>query len=490
MLGISTLPENPGAAAVGEREKEGSGGGSVSGVFGEEERLRGDEGDRNLSGNRWPREETLALLRIRSDMDVAFRDSTLKAPLWDEVSRKLTGLGYHRSAKKCKEKFENIYKYHRRTKDGRSGRPSNKTYRFFDQLEVFETNPSLPPPSDSKPDQTSPTAAAMIVEATAATPPTNPPTTVPPCIQTTSTASDLEGRRTSTKKRKLSDFFERLMKQVVEKQENLQKKLLEALEKYERDRLAREEEWKTYEVARIKREQELLVQERSMAAAKDAAVIAFLQKVSEQSNHSPIQLKQEMGSHESYTNSSSRWPKVEVEALIKLRTNYDHQYQENGPKGSLWEEISAAMKKLGYDRNPKRCKEKWENINKYFKRVKESNKTRPEDSKTCPYFHHLDALYKEKWSTSKNKVDMNSEDNSGNNFKPEELLMQMMGRHNVEHQQQQQQRTDQSDGGGGESDNVDQNGRGGDDEDEEDDENETDNYRIVANDSSSMAIMG
>ncbi|KAK4393828.1 Trihelix transcription factor GT-2 [Sesamum angolense] len=46
----------------------------------------GDEGDRNSAGNRWPREETLALLKIRSDMDLAFRDSTLKAPLWDDVS--------------------------------------------------------------------------------------------------------------------------------------------------------------------------------------------------------------------------------------------------------------------------------------------------------------------------------------------------------------------------------------------------------------------
>jgi hypothetical protein len=29
----------------------------------------------------------LALLKIRSDMDAAFRDATLKGPLWEEVSR-------------------------------------------------------------------------------------------------------------------------------------------------------------------------------------------------------------------------------------------------------------------------------------------------------------------------------------------------------------------------------------------------------------------
>lgn len=57
-----------------------NGGGGAGG--GEEERGKGGDG-----GNRWPREETLALLKIRADMDLAFRDATLKAPLWDEVSR-------------------------------------------------------------------------------------------------------------------------------------------------------------------------------------------------------------------------------------------------------------------------------------------------------------------------------------------------------------------------------------------------------------------
>ncbi|KAI6689534.1 hypothetical protein NL676_026362 [Syzygium grande] len=98
--------------------------------------------------------------------------------------------------------------------------------------------------------------------------------------------------------------------------------------------------------------------------------------------------------------SSSRWPKVEVEALIRLRTDLEAKYQENGPKGPLWEDISTAMRRLGYERSAKRCKEKWENINKYFKKVKESNKKRREDSKTCPYFQQLDEIYREKTSKS------------------------------------------------------------------------------------------
>ncbi|KAM1034656.1 hypothetical protein PS1_038330 [Malus domestica] len=33
-------------------------------------------------------------------MDIAFRDESVKGPLWEEVSKKLAALGYHQSAKK------------------------------------------------------------------------------------------------------------------------------------------------------------------------------------------------------------------------------------------------------------------------------------------------------------------------------------------------------------------------------------------------------
>lgn len=86
MLENSTLPENP-SATNPENGKVGDSGGSVPVGFGEEERVGAEEGDRSWLGNRWPRQETLALLEIRSDMDAKFRDSSIKAPLWEEVSR-------------------------------------------------------------------------------------------------------------------------------------------------------------------------------------------------------------------------------------------------------------------------------------------------------------------------------------------------------------------------------------------------------------------
>ncbi|CAK9310810.1 unnamed protein product [Citrullus colocynthis] len=511
----SRPPAVPSSLNYEELIRLGGGGGGQMVVDDEEtDRSGGGSG-----GNRWPRQETLALLKIRSEMDSAFRDATLKGPLWDEVSRKLGEMGYKRNAKKCKEKFENVQKYYKRTKEGRGGRQDGKTYKFFTQLEALH-NANVAPSSSSSftlPQPTTvgfgisnPTPISSVKISTSSSqnpmgifspPPDHftvrpPPTVAAPMgvsfSSNTSSAStedddndedeemgfdvDLEGlpenvAGSSRKRRRgvvkgnesrthkmMMEFFEGLMKQVMEKQEVMQQKFLEAIEKREQDRMVREENWKRQEMARLSQEQERMAQERTISASRDAAIIAFLQKFTGQtiqfsapqqqqqfdvapvpvavpvsvavsvpmpmpvpaplspvptqplqpqtlpqppSNTIPLDqpMFQEIsqgGGDGSSEPISSRWPKQEVLALIKLRGGLESRYQETGPKGPLWEEISAGMARMGYKRSAKRCKEKWENINKYFKKVKESNKKRREDSKTCPYFNELDALYRKK----------------------------------------------------------------------------------------------
>ncbi|KAK6115035.1 hypothetical protein DH2020_007304 [Rehmannia glutinosa] len=613
MLGVSGLMgDGATATAAGGETGHDSGGGSSEvggpssinpgsggGVMEEIERSGG-------GGNRWPRQETLALLKIRSEMDGVFRDASLKGPLWEDVSRKMAELGFQRSAKKCKEKFENVYKYHKRTKDGRSSKPDGKSYRFFDQLAALENtppNPFTPPPPPPRPQPPATTTTAappnvtnlhipsnITVSSISPTPltilPPNPNTapktpnipinsssspfqqTQPPNTTTTtsippqnhhnfqpsrphvptslisnstssssSTSSDEDiVQRRRGRKRKWKDYFERLMKDVIQKQEELQNKFIDALEKRERDRTAREEAWRAQEIARMNREHEVLVQERSIAAAKDTAVIAFLQKVTDQhnlqipisnnnnNNNPPQQVQQppenpqpvrqqqqqqqpqppppppppaaepppqplamtvtptkileitkiDNGGDNFNQPSSSRWPKTEVEALIKLRTSLDLKYQDNGPKGPLWEEISIAMGKLGYNRSSKRCKEKWENINKYYKKVKESNKKRPEDSKTCPYFNQLEAIYKER---AINNHHVATSFNPGYEMKPENPILPIMARPEqqwpVPNQQQQHRDSLMHD-------NDSENHEDDDDEDD-DDEDEGGGYEIIAN---------
>ncbi|KAL9178133.1 hypothetical protein ABFS82_01G105600 [Erythranthe guttata] len=449
--------------------------------FEEMMRVTAAEGGGGGSGNRWPRQETLALLQIRSEMDAVFRDATLKGPLWEQVSsRKLAELGYQRNAKKCKEKFENVQKYYKRTKETRGGRHDGKSYKFFDQLEALNTSaPSTTTTSENLvhhhhhhilPITTS--LPPVLRE-----PPSAPPPPPPPLFSTVgvsfSSSSDEEqeddeemeaelgddinlmmrrkrkrrsggNSRSSSSEERMMEFLEGVVKQVMQKQESMQQKFLHAIEKREHDRMIREEAWKRQDMARLARQQDLMAQERSISASRDAAIVAFLEKITGQkvnlphhnptpppppppttNNYSMQQLmiptdkitenssremvvavvppeKQIQQQHDQLittggTGSSSRWPKAEVLALIQLRSGLEHRYQETGlPKGPLWEEISARMKGIGYNRNAKRCKEKWENINKYFKKVKESDKKRPEDTKTCPYFHELDELYRKK----------------------------------------------------------------------------------------------
>ncbi|XP_057491352.1 trihelix transcription factor DF1-like [Actinidia eriantha] len=439
------------------------------------------------------------LVFIYSETEVGRRQQ-LEFLFGTVVIRKLAELGYHRNAKKCKEKFENIYKHHKRTKECR---PNTKIYRFFEQLELLDDNlSSLPSPSQNKIQSsnfTETTMANMMIKplkVTHVTIPFSVPNSSAEFLMSTSasttSSSGKESEGSGKRKRKLGDYFERLMREVLEKQENLQN--IEALEKCGKDRLDREEAWKVQELARIKREKKILTQERAISAAKDAAGIAFLQKIFKQVNPSslpenpipiPTQIlippeKQENCIAENSNSSqlsSSRWPKVEVEALISVRANLDLQYKDNGsPKGPLWEDISSSMKKLGYDRSAKRCKEKWENINKYFRRVKESNEKRAEDSKTCPYFQMLESLYQ---SMAK-KVE------NSDSLKPEDILMQMMGQPQPQQQQQQQQQRPEPVIEDGESENVGQNEKDYGDDDDDDDEN-GDNYQIVANNPSSLA---
>ncbi|KAF8105535.1 hypothetical protein N665_0157s0110 [Sinapis alba] len=112
-------------------------------------------------------------------------------------------------------------------------------------------------------------------------------------------------------------------------------------------------------------------------------------------------------SNEQGDDIGKRWPRDEVLALINIRRSIssmsddDHRYKDDISLSSssstkavpLWERISKKMLEVGYKRSAKRCKEKWENINKYFRKTKDVNKKRPLDSRTCPYFHQLTALY-------------------------------------------------------------------------------------------------
>ncbi|KAK3154768.1 hypothetical protein QOZ80_2BG0194850 [Eleusine coracana subsp. coracana] len=441
-----TQLQPPGTGAFAELPLDGSSGGvGVASDLHDDDDLPADVGasvtGAGASGSgstRWPREETLALIRIRSEMDAAFRNAPLKAPLWEDVARKLAALGYRRSAKKCKEKFENVDKYYRRTKEARAGRQDGKSYRFFSELEALHA---------AAPQRQQQQASVQANPQPSATMPWTVTTAVDLSFSSMSgsesdddefdvdDAEDDLGKGDGECEREMMAAFEGMMRQVTEKQDAMQRVFLDTLERWEAERTAREEAWRRQEVARINRERDQLARERAAAASRDAALIAFLNRVGGGGGHQlppPMPSSSSPRHHDAAQTTtsllqappplpkwddnwawpgggeiggggstpSSRWPKEEVHALIQLRAEKEEEHHDLGgsssSKGPLWEDIAAGMRRIGYNRNAKRCKEKWENINKYFKKVKESNKRRPEDSKTCPYFHQLDAMYRKK----------------------------------------------------------------------------------------------
>ncbi|PIA41115.1 hypothetical protein AQUCO_02300132v1 [Aquilegia coerulea] len=256
----------------------------------------------------------------------------------------------------------------------------------------------------------------------------------PDFVSNSSSSQSSLAEYSNKKKRKWNTCFENLIEKLFREQENMQNRLLNALEQLEQRCIAREEAWMAQEMQRIEREHDILIQERAPHPSRNATVVAFLEKMTEQLkksqlNDSSLDMIEKSANSQPSNNdqnicqkSSSRWPKAEVQALITVRSNLENKYQGNVPKGSLWEEVSAAMGNLGCNRSAKRCKEKWENINKYFKKVKESNKKRPGASKTCPYFNQLEALYTEKINNINNSL------NPSYGLNAEDLVMQMTRR--------------------------------------------------------------
>ena len=65
-----------------------------------------------------------------------------------------------------------------------------------------------------------------------------------------STASDEDLEERYRRKRKWKDYFRRLTRKVLLKQEEMQKKFLEAMDQRERERVAQQDNWRMQEMAK------------------------------------------------------------------------------------------------------------------------------------------------------------------------------------------------------------------------------------------------
>ncbi|CAJ2632406.1 unnamed protein product [Trifolium pratense] len=243
----------------------------------------------DASNGRWPRQETLTLLEIRSRLDPQFKEATQKGPLWDQLSRIMCEEhGYQRSGKKCREKFENLYKYYKKTKEGKAGRQDGKHYRFFRQLEALygqNNNPSsssLPENNFCTNNQEMFHSQNKHCDSLSLTNSTE--------FDTSSSDNDdhnessMEKRKKKSSGRsfwkvKIKDFIDSQMKKLVVKQEEWLEKLTKTLEQKEKERVLREEEWRKQEKERLEKEHKFWAKERAWIEARDAALMEALHKL-------------------------------------------------------------------------------------------------------------------------------------------------------------------------------------------------------------------
>ncbi|KDP42684.1 hypothetical protein JCGZ_23624 [Jatropha curcas] len=377
---------------------------------------------------RWPRQETLTLLEIRSRLDSKFKEANQKGPLWDEVSRIMCEEhGYQRSGKKCREKFENLYKYYKKTKEGKAGRQDGKHYRFFRQLEALygETSNSASIPethfvnnntnlpfhttctTQSNNQETNFHSQNKLCDSLSLSNSSEFDTCSSDEDNNLSTATLMENdsiekrrkrRDGKSWKAKIKEFIDSQMRKLIHRQEAWLEKLTQTLEQKEQERIAREEEWRQQEAARIDREHKFWAKERAWIEARDAALMDTLRKLTGK------EIQNQSEKCQSGNEKCGNWTDEEVTRLMQLKSSIESRFaqneeeeeeeKENEEEEALWEEIAAKMVCMGYHRSAIMCKEKWESsISNYSRKVAKKRKENNNSRNGCYYPRNDQSMY-------------------------------------------------------------------------------------------------
>ncbi|GMI84767.1 PETAL LOSS [Hibiscus trionum] len=276
---------------------------------------------------RWPRQETLTLLETRSRLDHKFKEANQKGPLWDEVSRiMLEEHGYQRSGKKCREKFENLYKYYKKTKEGKAGRQDGKHYRFFRQLEALYgdtcNNNGVSGQETHLVGTSSQFHGSGANQKLCDSLSLSSSTKFDTCSSDNNELSTAKKRGSRSSKRwkaRIKEFIDSQVGIVMEKQEAWLVKLTKMLEKNEEERVLREEQWRKEEASRIDREHKFWAKERARIEARDAALMEALHN---------LKAQQSKADGENHNEKADGWQETEVCKLIQLRTAMEARFHQ------------------------------------------------------------------------------------------------------------------------------------------------------------------
>lgn len=96
------------------------------------------------------------------------------------------------------------------------------------------------------------------------------------------------------------------------------------------------------------------------------------------------------------------WSHDETRALIGLRREIDSLFNTSKSNRHLWDQISAKMREKGFDRSATMCTDKWRNLLKEFKKVRNSHRAGSPSGKMS-YFGDLEDLLRERQRISNHK---------------------------------------------------------------------------------------
>ncbi|XP_071728598.1 trihelix transcription factor PTL-like [Rutidosis leptorrhynchoides] len=303
---------------------------------------------------RWPRQETLTLLEIRSRLDHCFKEATSsnhKAPLWDEISRIMNDeYGYQRSGRKCKEKFENLYKYYKKTKEGKVGKNDGKHYRFFRQLDALfgdhqNTNTNVVVDPSSQSNNSSEYG--------------NPSNEKSQSCDYKFQKKDLIAT--------IEESIELHLSKLMVKQEEWSKKIMCTIEHKEKERMVLEEECRKQEWARLDQEYEAWASHVARIKSRDKSLLESLQTLIRVRSIGPSCYRN-VNSKENVCLSDQDkckgWNEHEISSLIHIRASKECKFQDvdQEHETQIWEEVGFELSLLGYNRSVDDCKATWDKI--------------------------------------------------------------------------------------------------------------------------------
>lgn len=88
------------------------------------------------------------------------------------------------------------------------------------------------------------------------------------------------------------------------------------------------------------------------------------------------------------------WVQEETRALISLRREIDSLFNTSKSNKHLWDQISMKMREKGFDRSPTMCTDKWRNLLKEFKKIKQNGDRNA--SAKMSYYKEIEEILKER----------------------------------------------------------------------------------------------